>query len=548
VLSPENVLLGVPPHQRREPASAFQPSCAGSYGMVDSTAGDNERSADARSTVQARVGDTLQVLQVLRAAGGEYLLVARVPERPEDVLVRLIIVDSEADPTRAARELREFERRAELAARLDHPNILPAGSLQQAEGIAYYVVLRASDRTLDDVLISGQPILFDRAMLLLHDIAAALDHAAEQGVVHGQLEPSAIVLAGGGRARVADFAAPAGEPLSRSGRLAAYRAPELWQHGVVADSRSDIYALAVIAYELITGRRRDVAHGAHGIAIVDALQLTHDVPLREKVPLYVNDSLLRAVSKRPAARFATATELVAALEGRLVTPAGGMATQRPTPIEDRSRGLAVVPLTLAVLIGIGLGIFATPSARQMLGWAHKSSSHGDLDPFPTLSNQPGFSSTSGSSAPAPPSSPPSGTSSSSSGSGIFPGAATAAGPPGAQGRFAPAAPSSASAPTVSSSSDASAGSVTSSRDRSTQAPALTDSATQGYIRVSFDGPPALVMIDEIPRGRTPFVGSFDAGTHNVRLVGSRAEFPITQVRVSTGDTAVASFSPPRSAP
>jgi hypothetical protein len=60
--------------------------------------------------------------------------------------------------------------------------------------------------------------------------------------------------------------------------------------------------------------------------------------------------------------------------------------------------------------------------------------------------------------------------------------------------------------------------------------------------VEFDGPAAIVMVDEIPRGRTPFVGRAQPGAHTVRVVGSRASFAIQQVRVFAGDTAVASFS------
>jgi hypothetical protein len=78
--------------------------------------------------------------------------------------------------------------------------------------------------------------------------------------------------------------------------------------------------------------------------------------------------------------------------------------------------------------------------------------------------------------------------------------------------------------------------------------APTGPSELAFIRVEFDGPAALVMVDEIPRGRTPFIGPVEPGAHSVRLVGSQSPFPIQQIRVSAGDTARASFSTQQPSP
>jgi len=132
---------------------------------------------------------------------------------------------------------------------------------------------------------------------------------------------------------------------------------------------------------------------------------------------------------------------------------------------------------------------------------------------------------------------------------IFPGAATAAGPQGQAGRTTLVGPrTTASSGTAAPPSAGAAPSGTSpvttptsgAPDGAQAQPA--DSVTLGYIRVEYDGPRTLVMIDELPRGRTPFVGRASPGAHSVRLIGSKARFPIQQVRVAIGDTALASFS------
>ncbi len=487
----------------------------------------------------------MQVLEVLRAQGSEYLLYARMPNRSEDVLVRLYAIDP-ADPLGAARELRSFEKRAEVASALRHPGILAAGPLQRRDDLAYYVVQDALERTLDSVLAEGVLLPLDRVLVILRDIAAAVDYAASVGVVHGQLDPSVIVMRAAGRALVADFGAGNGIPLARSGRAAVYRAPELWQRDAVPDARSDVYALGVMAYEMLSGRRRAMSRGAQGVVIVDAIPLTHDAPIRAGAPLYMNDPILRALSKRPAARFARAEELVEMLDGRSLSPLVGLPTQHPSVGIEGPRRIALAPLAIAIVIGIGIGIVATPAAREIVKRSGHTSLADEITVPPSLAPVSTSSSTSESGSTAT-SAPSSGSASGTPGP-IFPNAATAAGPQGRQSRVSVGAPTSTG--TVNSSPQSAAGALALPGGASsvTLPPFAQDSAPPGYIRVEYDGLPALVMIDELPRGRTPYIGRAQPGAHAIRLVGSKAEFPVQQVRVTGGDTAIASFSDPRAAP
>jgi len=502
-----------------------------------------------RARLQAQLGDAVRVLDVLGAHGREYFLRARDGARGADVLLRVFDVD----PAGASKSYWNFERRAEAAAQLVHPKIISAGALQRREDIAYYVVVDVAARTLDSVLSEAKPPSLARALTILGDIASALDYAHEQGIVHGQLEPSSVVLRESGISLVSDFGAGSDAPVSRLGRSSAYRAPEQWQQDAAIDAHVDIYALGVIAFEMLTGRRRTISRSAQGLAIVDPISIPHDVPLRTGLGLHVNEALLRAVSKRAMARFATAREFVAALEGEVDPVARGLPTERPEIEIAKNRHFALLPIVFVAALGIVVGIVAVPSARRAMNkWGDISSIAIARDlhipELPAFSDAP-LARQSRTSSSTSASVPLSGNNPASSQS-IFPGAATAAGPQTAGGRTTTVDTISAGTPSESpllSSSGGGAEPVTPATATATPR-AAADSLGTGFIRVEFDGPAALVMVDEIPRGRTPFTGRVQPGVHTIRLVGSRSMFPIQQVRVWAGDTALASFNKQQSSP
>jgi len=488
-----------------------------------------------RSRLQAQLGDALRILDVLGAHGAEYLLRAHDLERGTDVLLRALVVD----PEKESRELWEFERRAEAAARLDHPNIAAASPLQRRDALVYYVATDVKASTVESVLSGGAPLSLGHLFAILRDIAAALDYAHAQGVVHGHLEPSSITVRGNDIASVSNFGAGRGAPRLRAGRAPAYMAPEQWQQDATIDGRADVYALGVIAFELLSGRRRSMSQSVQGLAIVDPLPLKQDVPLRSGVGLHVNQAIQRAVSKRAMARFATAGELVAALEPKSEPVVQGLPTERPELVIERNSHFALVPMLLVIALGIGVGAIAVPSARRALRrFGGFSSITNGIDlripELPAFSDAPlaregqseqfrkagGDGSASGSEP-------------------IFPGAATAAGlPPSDDSATTGDTPKSRYSSGDQSRSGGT-GETSSISEGALQPSAPTES---GFLRVEFDGPAALVMVDEVPRGRTPFVEQIHSGVHAVRLVGARSSFPLQQVRVFGGDTALASFS------
>ena len=161
-----------------------------------------------------------------------------------------------------ATAVERFRREARLAARLEHPNIATVYDFGQAEDRFYLAMRYMEGGSLKERLEQG-PLPWEEVVRIVHDVAAGLAYAHEQGVVHRDLKPGNILFDAKGRAAVTDFGLAkalrgAGESMSltMSGGLIgtpAYMAPELWQ-GQEATPATDQYALACIVYEMVTGK------------------------------------------------------------------------------------------------------------------------------------------------------------------------------------------------------------------------------------------------------------------------------------------------------
>ncbi len=211
-----------------------------------------------------------------------------------------------------------FRREAIAVANLRHPNILAVYDYGEQDDTAYIVTELAEGGTLADLL--GAPLSVARAVALLRPVAAALDHAHTAGVIHRDVKPSNVLLRKDGTPVLSDFGLA--RIFDHSQRLTAtgmavgtpeYMAPEQAKENDVGPA-CDVYALAVVLYEMLTG---SVPYSAETPLAVILAHMHNPLPLpREKNPSIgepVQNVLLKGLAKRPEDRYTSAGALIDAL-------------------------------------------------------------------------------------------------------------------------------------------------------------------------------------------------------------------------------------------
>jgi len=210
-----------------------------------------------------------------------------------------------------------FQQEARSVARLKHPNILEVFDFGYEDGNAYLVLELIEGGTLGDRI--GKPMELREVIQLLEPIASALDHAHAHGILHRDIKPSNILLQKDGTPVLADFglAKMAGSMRRLTGSGTVMGTPEYMSPEQAADDpvgpSSDRYSLAVVAYELLTGR---VPFQADTPAAVLLAQVTKAMPatreLRGELSAHIEDALRRGLAKIPEGRYDSAAAFVAA--------------------------------------------------------------------------------------------------------------------------------------------------------------------------------------------------------------------------------------------
>jgi serine/threonine-protein kinase len=223
-----------------------------------------------------------------------------------------------------------FQAEIKVTANLRHPNVVPLFDSGAAAGRLFYVMPFVEGESLRDRLARDRQLPIDEALRITQEIADALAYAHSHGVVHRDVKPANILLAGG-HALVTDFgiaravSAAAGRQITESGMAVgtpAYMSPEQAAADPDVDGRSDQYSLACVLYEMLAGAPPYT--GATAQAML-ARRLTDPMPslraARDTVSEVVEGAIRRALAKAPADRFATTTEFAAALTAPATEPA-----------------------------------------------------------------------------------------------------------------------------------------------------------------------------------------------------------------------------------
>jgi tRNA A-37 threonylcarbamoyl transferase component Bud32 len=299
-----------------------------------------------------RVGDRLagyELLRLVGEGGTGQVYQALQPRLERVVAVKIIRPELVADE--GSRE--RFRREMRIAASLDHPGIVPVYEVDEEDDTLFAAMRWVDGSDLGRLIAERGRLDPAQAVRILGRVAAALEAAHGVGLYHRDLKPSNILLEGD-RVYLTDFGLAtvgAGAEEGPAGRVGSveYAAPELLDEAP-PDSRTDVYALGCVLYEMLTGQ---VPFPPESLAISPGAAGAHaPVPastLRDGLPAAIDPVLRRAVASDPADRYRTPTQFLEAVEGAL---AGSLDEERP----ERRRRRRLLALGAAALVAIAAAV------------------------------------------------------------------------------------------------------------------------------------------------------------------------------------------------
>jgi serine/threonine protein kinase/tetratricopeptide (TPR) repeat protein len=308
---------------------------------------------DLFTALQAALGPQYRLERELGRGGMGVVFLAT--DTTLDRRVAIKVVHPELSPHESI--TRRFLTEARTIARLRHPNIVAVHAAGTSQGLLYYVMDEVAGESLRQRLTREGRLSIEETARIVLDLAAALDAAGRAGVVHRDVKPENVLLdQATGRALLADFgiarAVAAEATGSSTGQGVAvgtpvYMSPEQ-AAGEEIDSRSDLYALGIVAYEMLTGHTP--FQGPHRVVVSKHIA-ERPVPvdrLRPETPRGLAGAIMRALEKQPAERWQTGEEFAQAVAGERAAPRRDQRVSRRL-IALTAVALAVVTATIGLV-------------------------------------------------------------------------------------------------------------------------------------------------------------------------------------------------------
>ena len=322
--------------------------------------------------------------QLQHTLGSNYILerelggggMSRVFVAEELSLERKVVVKVLPHELAATVNVERFRREIQLAAKLQHPHIVPVLSAGISDGLPYYTMPFIEGESLRARLARSGELPVQEAAKILRDVLSALSYAHEHGVVHRDIKPDNVLLTGN-HAVVADFGVAKalsastnpGSSLTSLGvalGTPAYMSPEQAAADPNTDQRTDIYSVGALAYEMLTGRQVFSARSPQAMLAAHVTEKPEPIDKRRpSVPPALSSLVMRSLEKHAADRPQSAGEMLADLEAA-VTPSGATAPTGFTPSTLRTRWskpliIGGAAVALALLAG---GALAWQRSRQ----------------------------------------------------------------------------------------------------------------------------------------------------------------------------------------
>jgi serine/threonine protein kinase len=286
-------------------------------------------SADAiRTPVPPEIATRYEVLGELGSGGMGVVYKARDRETREIVALKVLRAELASDPVWMER----FKEELRLARKITHKNVCRIHEFVRAKDCAYISMEFVEGDSLRQILNRFGSLNARTCVTITRQICLGLQEAHLQQVIHRDLKPENVMLDRSGQIKLMDFGIACSSQTddqqeARVLGTPAYMAPEQAE-GNAADVRSDIYAVGLILYEMITGRPAFSGETPHEVALKQASEApTAPRSLEPGIPEQIERAILRALQKSPAERFQTAEEFAQALSSELATPTALEPTQ-----------------------------------------------------------------------------------------------------------------------------------------------------------------------------------------------------------------------------
>jgi eukaryotic-like serine/threonine-protein kinase len=327
-------------------------------------------SPDVERSLQTHLGASHSIQSELGGGGMSRVFIA------EDLSLARRVVIKVLNPALAATvSVARFQREISVVAKLNHPNIVPILSAGEIDGLPYFIMPYIEGESLRGRILRG-PLSIRESVGVLKDVTRALAYAHSAGIVHRDIKPDNVLLQGTA-AVVTDFGVAKAVSAARDRGISGtsgprevgstitgigislgtpqYMAPEQAAADPNADARVDLYALGIVAYEMLVGS--PPFHGRTPQALL-AAQLTELPPpvssRRYDVPIALSDLIMKCLEKDPADRPRSASELLRTLDSpeAVAGPVAAPPRVRSNRMWNRWRNAMGVLLPAAIVIGL----------------------------------------------------------------------------------------------------------------------------------------------------------------------------------------------------